>query len=470
MSNKGATTELNHIMDAASSNTSKSIMSEDVQTIKPVNAKQDFTKAELLKLLSYMEGELQARDIVIAVLKSEKVKNLVNIAAYGAPVDKLKLNDPHAALFRDSLALSGNVASRHTSAIAAQSERDARELCEQQLLVLSHKVDQQRQTHAKIINLLKFTRDKHLKVMQELEDEKKKNTLDIPKSTSNAEQSKLQEKLTESEVTKEQLKNEVKKLLELLEAERTEHKEIVIYLMEERKKMNMMRNEERKRSEDLAQILSEEKQRVDTIADGLEEETKKSLRLEAEMEKQSQVHEQERKMMVRNLAAEEKKVKDLETEITRLRIENEALKKAALAAGANPMSVAKVIQPTATVSSVPVSGPTTGIARSISPGQVLRQEPNSSPIATGSSNVATIIRAHSVQSGAPQPPVKKSTFGTANVARVAPPIPPNKPVINKNSTTVAANRSISFLQSGTVPGVSSAAQAIAAQNAKDDIF
>ena len=44
-------------------------MAEDVQTIKPVNAKQDFTKAELLKLLSYMEGELQARDIVIAVLK-----------------------------------------------------------------------------------------------------------------------------------------------------------------------------------------------------------------------------------------------------------------------------------------------------------------------------------------------------------------------------------------------------------------
>jgi hypothetical protein len=45
-------------------------MSEDVQTIKAVtNAKQDFTKAELLKLLCYMEGELQARDIGIAVLK-----------------------------------------------------------------------------------------------------------------------------------------------------------------------------------------------------------------------------------------------------------------------------------------------------------------------------------------------------------------------------------------------------------------
>jgi chromosome segregation ATPase len=240
------------------------------------------------------------------------VKNLVNIAAYGAPVsnsNKVKLNDPQAALFRDSLAQTGNVASRHTSAIAAQSERDARELCEQQLLVLSQKVDQQRQTHSKVVNLLKFTRDRHLKLMQELDEERKKSEKsENEPGTSTTERSKLQQKLTEAEATRDQLENEMKKLKETLEGERTEHKEIVIYLMEERKKINMMRNEERKRSEDLAQILSEEKQRVDTIADGLEEETKKSLRLEAEMEKQSQIHEQERKMMLRNLAAEEKKL------------------------------------------------------------------------------------------------------------------------------------------------------------------
>lgn len=236
------------------------------------------------------------------------MKNLVNIAAYGAPqlTEKVKPNDPQAALFRDCLAQSGNIASRHTSAIAAQAEQEARELCEQQLIVLSQKVETQRNTHAKIINLLKFTRDKHLKLMEELECEKKKNQIaDVP--TSQVERSKLQEKLTEAEVARDQLRNEVKKVKESLEAERVEHKEIVIYLMEERKKMNMLRNEERKRSEDLAQILSEEKLRVDSIADGLEEETKKSLRLEAEMEKQAQVHEQEKKMMMRNLAVEEKK-------------------------------------------------------------------------------------------------------------------------------------------------------------------
>lgn len=113
----------------------------------------------------------------------------------------------------------------------------------------------------------------------------------------------------------------------------------------------------------------------------------------------------------------------------------------------------------------------TGIARSISPGQALRQD--SSSAMTAGSNVATIIRAHSVQQSSnqpPQPPVKKSQFGAANSSRVPPPIPPNKPIINKgNANIVTTNASrISFLQSQTVPGASVAAQAIAAQNAKDE--
>ena len=71
MSNK---TEIsNHVSDAPVSsgivNSGKSIFPDDIQTIKAKNPKVDFSKTELLKLLCYMEGELQARDIVIAVLK-----------------------------------------------------------------------------------------------------------------------------------------------------------------------------------------------------------------------------------------------------------------------------------------------------------------------------------------------------------------------------------------------------------------
>jgi Cortactin-binding protein-2 len=72
MSNKSENIT-NHVTDAQPSGctqgSAKSMFPEDIQTIKAKNPKVDFTKPELLKLLCYMEGELQARDIVIAVLK-----------------------------------------------------------------------------------------------------------------------------------------------------------------------------------------------------------------------------------------------------------------------------------------------------------------------------------------------------------------------------------------------------------------
>lgn len=99
----------------------------------------------------------------------------------------------------------------------------------------------------------------------------------------------------------------MKKVQDQLEQERARQKQIVLLLLAERKKIIIKYIEERKRSEDLAQILSEEKQRVDTIAEGLEEESKKSLRMEEELEKQMQAFDAERKLLNSSLAQGEKR-------------------------------------------------------------------------------------------------------------------------------------------------------------------
>lgn len=55
------------------------------------------------------------------------------------------------------------------------------------------------------------------------------------------------------------------------------------------------------------QILSEEKARIDAMAEGLEEESKKSLQMEAELEKQMHVFENDRRQLQARLADQEKR-------------------------------------------------------------------------------------------------------------------------------------------------------------------
>uniref|UniRef100_A0A182WFN0 CortBP2 domain-containing protein n=1 Tax=Anopheles minimus TaxID=112268 RepID=A0A182WFN0_9DIPT len=280
------------------------------------NPKMDFSKADLLKLLSYLEGELQARDVVIAVLKTEKIKQLLTTPRYSKATN---LNDPHAALFRDQLAASGNIASRQSSIQAAHSEHEMRLMNDQrsgvreQMDSLAALVMQQRQAQAKMIEALKDAEERHKRVVQELYDERRKHEHTTAQGDDityglEIERSRLKQELDHEKEQHKVLEIELKKVQEQFEAEKNRQKQIVLLLLAERKKIIIKYIEERKRSEDLAQILSEEKQRVDTIAEGLEEESKKSLRMEAELEKQAQQFEMERKMLHQSLAKEEKRL------------------------------------------------------------------------------------------------------------------------------------------------------------------
>lgn len=279
------------------------------------NPKMDFSKTDLLKLLSYLEGELQARDVVIAVLKTEKVKQLLNTSRYSKSAN---LNDPHAALYRDNLASSGNIASRQSSIQAAYSEHEMRLLNDQRVGVkeqmdsLAALVMQQRQTQGKMVEVLKDAEDRYKQVVQELEDERRKHEHTTAQGDDityglEIERSRLKQELEHEKETHKALEMELQKIQEQFEAEKNRQKQIVLLLLAERKKIIIKYIEERKRSEDLAQILSEEKMRVDTIAEGLEEESKKCLRMEADLEEQTAQYEHERKMLHQSLAKEEKR-------------------------------------------------------------------------------------------------------------------------------------------------------------------
>ncbi|CAH0562207.1 unnamed protein product [Brassicogethes aeneus] len=408
------------------------------------NPKMELSKNDLIKLVTYFEGEIQARDIAIAALKSEKVKQVVNVGRYRPAA----MSDPYTALLRDSVGDG-------PTAKPPYSERDMGAVADHQLQALEQLALQQRWAHQHMVNILKEAEAKHRK---ELEEEKCKHEHDTAQGDDityglEMERTRLRQELEMERTARKKLEKEVKKQVEMADEERARQKQIVLLLLAERKKIIVKYIEERKRSEDLAQILSEEKSRIDSMAEGLEEESKKSLRMEAELENQSHVYDSEKKTLKTQLAHKVARCQELEMEIEKLRAECEALKTRATLPcdSAAPMisSVAKVVQPTSTVSSVPVSGPTTGIAQSVAPGQVLRQtatipttplnkvnpggvsSPQTSTIRTGAGKGAfhathAQFQSAAAASTAPQTPPKK---GSVVGRGVPPPIPPNKPVI-----------------------------------------
>lgn len=485
----------------------------------------ELCKADLLKLLSYLEGELQARDIVIATLKCEKVKQMLNQGRY-RPVS---LNEPLAALQRDSFAAAG----------PRLDEAQICSLADHQLNSLENLVIQQRRAQIRIAKVLKDAELRHRKVVQELIDEKRKHEHDTAQGDDitfglEKERTRLKQELEMERQAKKRLEKELKKLNEYAEEEKNRQKQIVLLLLAERKKIVMKYVEERKRSEDLAQILTEEKGRIDSMAEGLEEESKKSLQMEAELEKQLAQFDTESQQLKASLLKEEKRVKELELELEKARGEVASLEKqlveahqvamfqanttlgppmvhqhtrppqpptkpAIIPPQASPRlvtptpgkphntgwvddqvqtqammsSVAKVVQPTATVSSVPVCGPTTGVARSVSPGQGLRGvssycPPASSttivPTATTPSSISEIekrnaprgtgpaavkhyagqpskVMFHVQSAGAVNPGGVDGAKKQTGVGRgVPPPVPPNKPVVPPKKEAILGRR------------------------------
>ncbi|XP_068186256.1 filamin A-interacting protein 1-like [Antennarius striatus] len=118
--------------------------------------RQDLSRDDLLFLLSILEGELQARDEVIAVLKSEKTDSTLLGAKYGftRPENVLR------ALHRDSL---------------WDQQYYPEDVYDNPITELNHLVEVQKHSFKQILEQLQQVSQSHKGVLHRLEEQERSN-------------------------------------------------------------------------------------------------------------------------------------------------------------------------------------------------------------------------------------------------------------------------------------------------------
>ncbi|RUS87332.1 hypothetical protein EGW08_004874 [Elysia chlorotica] len=287
----------------------------------------DWSKNDLLRLLSYFEGELQARDITIATLKAEKAKQLLYQAKYG----RFGLGDPFVALQRDAEGKNDT----------GFDEAAIKSMYDNQLAQLENLIATQRKAQLKMREQLVNSEKRFHKVCSELEDEKKKHAHDTAQGDDvtymlEKERERLKAEIDFEKSQNKKLEKDLKKTLASLEEERANaarHKQVAIMLIKERKNLIERLVAENQLRDDMESALTDGKSRMQSMAEGLAEESKKSLKMEAALERQNQKFDGERESLKVRLQEEEKMTGFLRSEVTRLSQQLETIQQQARGGG-----------------------------------------------------------------------------------------------------------------------------------------
>uniref|UniRef100_A0A3P8SPR4 CTTNBP2 N-terminal like n=1 Tax=Amphiprion percula TaxID=161767 RepID=A0A3P8SPR4_AMPPE len=290
---------------------------------------ESLTKPELLMLFSILEGELEARDLVIEALKDisgsrciflfflwystlcliAQRKELFIQERYG----RYNLSDPFQALQRDNEAVGGQ--SKDPSCSSSNSNP---------LVVLKLVVSHCRRMQEKMLAQLAAAENRHRRVIADLEEEKRRHAEDTAEGDDvtyilEKERERLQQQLEFERSQVRRLEKEQRRITDQLEEERAQHKQLSCALAKECKWASARALEEGHRLTELSWKLDKEKEACHGLRKELEDERTRALRMEARVEEQLAEFDTEREQLRSRLKKEEAHCRHLQQQVEELK-------------------------------------------------------------------------------------------------------------------------------------------------------
>ncbi|XP_035130772.2 filamin A-interacting protein 1-like isoform X1 [Callithrix jacchus] len=266
---------------------------------------EDLSRDDLLFLLSILEGELQARDEVIGILKAEKMDLALLEAQYGFVTPKKVLE----ALQRD--------------AFQAKSAPWQEDIYEKPMNELDKVVEKHKESHRRILGQLLTVEKSHRQTILELEEEKRKHKEYMEKSDEficllEQECERLKKLIDQETKSQEEKEQEKEKRVTTLKEELTKLKSFALMVVDEQQRLTAQLTRQRQKIQELTTNAKETHTKLALAEARVQEEEQKANRLEKELQTQATKFHQERETIMAKLTNEDSQNRQLQQKLATL--------------------------------------------------------------------------------------------------------------------------------------------------------
>ncbi|KAM6983071.1 CTTNBP2 N-terminal like b [Tautogolabrus adspersus] len=272
------------------------------------------SRAELLTLLSILEGELEAQDVVIHALRAEHRDAFVQ-ERYG----QYDLSDPFLALQRDS-----ESEERQNTLTQQHTHLQGRAVTANPLAVLKLVMAHCKRMQERMMGQLSAAESRHRRMIADLEEEKRRHAQDSAHSDDftfelQKEKEKLLQQLEVERTMVRRLEEEQAQAVSQVEESLSQQQQLSSSLTLELQKASSLAQEETQKVSQLRTSLQEQTAAVEKLRDVLQEEKSRAAQLGAKSERQLAEFNTERDQLTARISKEEERSRELEKQLEELR-------------------------------------------------------------------------------------------------------------------------------------------------------